>query len=141
MSNKFEISKTDISSIKDNLTPVEQVLLENIYSILLRKKKLEKEIIENVGSSEYDKINAMVQELKYINQWDGTLAQMKDQFFEHATIKTLTIIIERKGFSTKWSSDVIISTDVLKEFRYSSEFKMNHPKAEIAKKLGAKLVG
>jgi hypothetical protein len=141
MSTKFEMSKTDISSIKENLTLIERVLLENIYHILLRKKKLEKEIIEYIGSSEYDKINGMVTELKYINQWDGTLNQMKDQFFEHAEIKTLLIIINRQLFPTRYSDGIMISTDVLKEFRYSSEFKMNHPKAEIAKKLGAKLIG
>lgn len=140
MSSKFEISKGDIKSIREQLTPVEQVLLENIYNILLRKKELMKRVFENACVGKYKEVDESVQELKYIDQYNSTLDSLKEQFFEHASIPLLNKIINREVFKKEWGDNIQITPDVLREFRYSSEFKISHPKAEIAKKLGAKLI-
>lgn len=122
------------------LSAVEIVLLENIYHILNRLETLTQEITANIDS--YGKVIEAAREMKYINAYNGSLVLLKDQFFEHALPGTLSKIANELKFKPAYAyqDDFIIPKIVLKEFRYSSEIKSTDPKADIAKKLGAKVV-
>lgn len=92
-----------------------------------------------------DKLKELIktaEELKYLTAWDNTLDKMKDQFFEYAEKDTLNKIINELAFKaeSQWGQPFLIPKLVLKTFRYSAEVKQSNPKADIAKKLGAKIV-
>lgn len=123
----------------NDLSAVETVLIENIYSIVNRREKLIKDIIANC--EDYKKVIEAAEELKHIHRYHGTLHDLKEQFFQHASVQTLTRIVNEEKFTPVYNfQDAFsISKLVLKEFGYGSDIKADNPKAQIAKKLGAKI--
>ena len=131
----------ELKLIKSNdLSAVETVLIENIYLILNKRDRLIKEIVEHVD--DYKKVIEAAQELKFIDGYKGTIHELKEQFFEHASVQTLTKIVNEEKFnpSFTYQEAFLISKAVVKEFRYGAEVRSDNPKAAIAKKLGAKLI-
>ncbi len=123
-----------------DLTSVEVILIEQIYLLLNKRERLIAEIVKN--ADDYNKVIEAAQELRYIDAYSGTLKQMKDQFFAHASVETLTKIVNQEKFTPiyTYSDPFIISKDILKDFRYGEEIKQDNPKAAIAKKMGAKII-
>jgi len=134
MNTELKLQKTKDLAIE------EIILIENIYSILNRRDKLINVILENV--QDYKKVIEAAEEIKYIDHWDGTIKQMRDHLFEHASYQTIRKIISEEKFTPiyDFQEAFLISKRVLKEFRYSAEIKKDHPKADLAKKLGAKII-
>lgn len=123
------------------LSLVEVIILEQIYLLLNRLDRLTKTITENTDN--YDKVVEAAREMKYINSYNGSLELLKDQFFQHASFDTLRKIASEEKFKSESRYTIdgfIIPKVVLKSFKYGSEIKSTDPKADIAKKLGAKIV-
>lgn len=121
------------------LSPVEVVILENIYLILNRLEVLTKQVYDSIDK--YDLAVEAIREMKYL-KYNGTLKLLKDQFFQHASPATLSKIINEEKFKPESThlNEFLISKEVLKEFGYGSEIRSTDPKATLAKTLGAKIV-
>lgn len=124
------------------LSAVEMVLLENIFLILNRKAELIHQISKSSAEEKYKEVITAAQELSYINSYRSTLENLKEQFFNHASVQTISNIISNKPFksSSEWREPFLITKDVLTSFRYGSKVKHTDPKAALAKKLGAEIV-
>jgi len=134
MNKEFTLQKTN------DLKAVEIVLIENIYLVLKRRDELIKRIVNH--ADDYKKVLEAAEELRHIDRYNGTMDNMKNQLFEYASVETLRKIVYEEKFASVYNfqDPFTISKLVLKEFGYGSEIKQSHPKAEIAKKLGAKIV-
>jgi hypothetical protein len=122
------------------LSPVEVVLIENIYNLLNQKDKLIEKMVSDLDN--YKQIIDCAHELQHITGWKSPLRQFQEQFFKYASVQTLEKIADEIKFENEYSygEAFLISKSVLKDFRYGSEVRSDDPKARVAKKLGAKII-
>lgn len=124
-----------------SLTEGERIILEHLYRIFDKQAELVKTITEE-ANGDLKKVLEAAKELQYIQRYNGELSLFKEQFWDIATPKTLSMIVNQEkfiggGFS---NPEFTIPLAVLKKFNSFDEIRSDNPKSLIAKKLGAKLL-
>lgn len=124
------------------LNTLETVLINLILNRLFSIEETKKRVISYVQEEKYTKAKEESDKL-YLMQYDKTLSDLKEAFFDNAEVATLTKIANGEKFISEWHFDqdkAILPIELLRTFSSYDKIINSNPKAQIAKKLGATII-
>lgn len=134
--------RSEIQRIK-GLQPIEIVVLENVFNILLVIDKLNKSALTLLTDGDFIQAQKSVQQASYFKYTPQFLQNMQQQVLDYCSVGTLDKIVNRVPFETEAflnTATTIIDIRVLPKISSSTNIKSSSDKAGIYKQLGATIV-
>lgn len=134
---QYDISYIDdIKVMSDNI----KIIIKTLLLFHFEKQKNDQDILKAVQEGKYNdipKLSAIGYHLSYNSIEKG----LKEDLWSKAPDDILLKIVENQPFEVEraWSDNVIIPSFILPDLKWK-EFASTNPKANIARKLGAKII-
>ena len=132
---------SEIQRIK-GLQPIEIVVLENVFNILLVIDRLNESVLTLLTNGDFIEAQKAVQQASYFKYTPQFLQNMQQQVLDYCSVDTLDKIVNSVPFETTsfLGTTVTIDARVLPKITSSTTIKHYEDKASIYKRLGATIV-